>query len=67
MNIKDYLLENMSLKTRKDATGHIHNLKVNADGDGKTTSTSIDFDHVHTIFQWMIQPAAGHIHNMEEL
>lgn len=66
MKIKDYLLESMSLKTRKDQTGHVHNLKVNADGDGKTTSTSKDFDHVHTIFQWMIQPDSGHIHNLEE-
>lgn len=53
------------VKTEKNQTGHIHNAEVNDNGDGKTTSTSTGPDHVHKVFEWIVQPAKGHIHNLE--
>ena len=55
------------MKSKKDLTGHTHDATVNADGDGKTTETIGEAeDHEHVIYQWLIQPAMGHIHNLEE-
>lgn len=66
MRFKNYLKEDFTYKTQKDETGHIHSLKVNDDGDGKTTSIEGKSpDHIHKIFQWMVQPANGHIHNID--
>jgi hypothetical protein len=61
---EDYLTEMMKFVTDKDGTGHTHAAQANEDGDGKTTSTSEGEDHVHEILQWMVQPAAGHVHNL---
>jgi len=70
MKFKEYLIEDrldeMAVKTKKDLTAHSHDAVVNADGDGKTISTNGAEDHEHIIFQWLIQPAHGHVHNLEE-
>ena len=47
-------------------TEHTHDAVVNADGDGKTVSTTGAEDHEHVIYQWLTQPARGHIHNLED-
>jgi hypothetical protein len=68
MKFKQYIKEdslNEKYKTEKNQTGHIHYVEVNEDGDGKTTSTSRGKDHVHKVFQWIVQPAMGHLHNLE--
>jgi len=64
MKLKQYIKEssNLTIKTTK-VLGHIHDATVNADGDGKTIGEQ---DHEHIIYQWMVQPAKGHIHNLEE-
>lgn len=59
-----YLISEDRYMTKKDQTGHMHEVAVNSDGDGKTVTTSSGPEHVHKIFQWMIQPAKGHTHNM---
>lgn len=65
--LKEDILNEMVVKTRKDMTGHFHDANVNADGDGRTTSTvGVDKDHEHVIYQWLIQPAMRHIHNLED-
>jgi hypothetical protein len=64
MKIREYLKEEYKVKTKKDLTGHTHIGDVNVDGDGSTLKD--DTGHVHKIFQWLIQPAAGHIHNLKE-
>lgn len=65
--IKEDTLNEMVVKTKKDMTKHSHDANVNADGDGKTTETiGVDEDHEHVIYQWLVQPAMGHIHNLEE-
>jgi hypothetical protein len=64
MKIKQYLLSEYGVSTSKDMTDHVHTGDVNEDGDGQTDKEN--FDHVHKIFQWLIQPAAGHIHNLKE-
>jgi hypothetical protein len=65
--IKEDTLNEVTVKSKKDQTGHYHDAIVNADGDGKTTATiGADEDHEHVIYQWLIQPAMGHIHNLEE-
>jgi len=65
--LKEDILNEAIVKTRKDQTGHFHDSVVNADGDGKTTNTEgVDQDHEHIIYQWLTQPAMGHIHNLEE-
>ena len=65
MKLKRYITENESYKTKKDQTGHSHDVVLNEDGDGKTVSTSSGDDHMHTVYQWLIQPSKGHIHDME--
>ncbi len=71
MRLNQYLredrLDEVIVKTRKDPTAHTHDALVDADGDGKTTETvgGIE-DHEHRIFQWLVQPAKGHVHNLEE-
>ena len=65
--IKEDILNEVTVKSKKDLTGHTHDATVNADGDGKTTETIGEAeDHEHVIYQWLIQPAMGHIHNLEE-
>lgn len=64
--LKEDRLDEMSIKTRKDLTTHTHDAIVNADGDGKTVNTNKGEEHEHIIYQWLIQPAHGHIHNLEE-
>ena len=67
MKLKNYLInENMGITTKKDATGHVHAAMVNADGDGKTVDTKGSQDHEHIIYQWLVQPAKGHVHNLED-
>lgn len=68
MKFKNYLNEGKSIiKTRKDKTGHSHEGIVNADGDGKTINTQGKASpHEHNIKQWLIQPAKGHIHDLED-
>jgi len=66
--MRQYLIESkIGLTTKSDETGHIHTAMVNEDGDGKTIGTKGADDHVHNIFQWLVQPAAGHVHNLEEV
>jgi len=69
MRYQTYLTEADSYKTqtRKDQTGHWHDALVNADGDGETREIYDGDDHIHQIVQWLIQPAHGHIHNLEDL
>lgn len=70
MKFKEYLVEDrideMAVKSKKDKTGHSHGAVVDANGDGKTVSTSQGEEHEHIIYQWLIQPSHGHIHNLEE-
>lgn len=66
MKLKLYLTEKTGITTTKDKTGHIHAAIVNANGDGKTVDTKGTKDHEHIIYQWIIQPARGHIHNISE-
>jgi len=47
-------------KTKIDETGHIHDVAVDANGDGKTSGGR---GHRHEVLQWMIQPANDHVHN----
>ena len=37
--IKEDILNEVTVKSKKDLTGHTHDATVNADGDGKTTET----------------------------
>jgi len=60
-----YITENDNYKTTKDQTGHTHDVMLNADGDGKTVATNGTEDHEHIVYQWVIQPAKGHIHNLD--
>lgn len=59
-------------KTKKDDSGHIHDLTVDDEGNGKTTSTNSIIkrssvpNHVHKIFEFQIQPKNGHMHTIEE-
>jgi len=67
MKIKQYLLNEEGIATQKDMTGHAHLGEVNEDGDGKTVECfGCEKEHVHKIFQWLVQPAAGHTHNLKE-
>jgi hypothetical protein len=67
MKLKQYLLtEKIGITTKKDRTGHIHAAMVNADGDGKTVDTKGTKDHEHMIYQWLIQPSHGHVHDISE-
>lgn len=67
MRLRDYIAEsNFGITTRKDKTGHIHAGMVNEDGDGKTVDTKGGQKHEHLIRQWLVQPAKGHVHNLEE-
>lgn len=71
MKFKDYLVEDnrldeMAVKSKKDQTAHTHTGVVDENGDGRTTTTSGGEDHEHLIYQWLIQPAHGHVHNLEE-
>jgi hypothetical protein len=71
MKFKEYLVEDsrldeVAVKTKKDKTEHSHTAVVDVNGDGKTTSTSQGDEHEHIIFQWLVQPSHGHIHNLEE-
>ena len=70
MKFKNYIVEDrineMAVKTKKDLTEHTHTANVNEDGDGKTLTTSNGEEHEHVIYQWLIQPSHGHIHNLEE-
>jgi len=65
MKFKNYLNESMKVKTEKNETGHVHYAEVDEDGNGNTTSTSTGEDHVHRVFEWIVQPAMGHLHNLE--
>lgn len=65
MKFLNYITENDNYKTDKDGTGHTHDTVLNADGDGKTVSTSVGNDHEHIVYQWIMQPAMGHIHNID--
>lgn len=66
MKFLKYLTENDSYQTTKDQTGHTHDVALNADGDGKTVSTNGDIqNHEHIVYQWLVQPAMGHIHNLD--
>lgn len=69
MKFKEYLSEKFSrkYKTKKDKTGHTHDLIVDFDGNGKTTSTKGGGDpkHVHRIHEWTVQPAKEHIHSVD--
>lgn len=68
MRLKKYINESkkdIQVKTKKNQTGHIHYAKVDDDGNGKTTSTSTGPDHTHKIFEWIVQPAKGHIHELD--
>jgi len=69
MRYREYLTESgaFKTKTRKDQTEHFHDALVNADGDGETREIYDGDDHIHKIVQWLVQPAHGHIHNLEEL
>jgi len=59
--------ESFTVETKKDQTGHLHKGKVNTDGDGATTTTIRSGpEHTHKIFQWLVQPAKGHTHNLED-
>lgn len=54
------------IKTSLDAK-HWHNVSIDDDGNGKTTSTEGDFeDHVHEIVQGEIKPSEGHGHDLVE-
>jgi hypothetical protein len=68
MKLKKYIKENYlteeKYKTEKNQTGHIHYASIDSDGDGKTTSTSTGKDHTHKVFQWIVQPAMEHLHNL---
>lgn len=65
--LKEDTLNEVTIKTKKDMTKHFHDAVVNADGDGKTVNTNgVDKDHEHIIYQWLTQPAMGHIHNLED-
>jgi len=67
MKLKYHLLNEFGVNTSKDQTEHSHNGEVDADGDGKTTTCeSCSEEHVHKIFQWLVQPAEGHTHNLKE-
>jgi hypothetical protein len=67
MRIREYLINEYGVNTSKDLTEHTHKGEVNEDGDGKTTTCeSCSEDHVHKIFQWLVQPASGHTHNLKE-
>ena len=61
---KKLIMEAFKFKTEKDKTSHIHDVSVNADGNGKTISSSGE-KHVHKIFEWIVQPANSHIHNID--
>lgn len=71
MKFRKYLIEKkvgakpFTFSTTKDQTGHTHNVVVDENGDGTSISTSKGTDHVHKIFQWIVQPASGHIHNLD--
>ena len=62
----EYITEKMGkvqeLKTKKDKTGHIHSVRVDAKGNGTTFGY---YDHDHPIFEWNIQPSKGHIHDID--
>lgn len=58
------ILNEFGVVTLKDKTRHVHKGKVNVDGDGETDKEKLD--HVHKIFQWLVQPADDHIHNLKE-
>lgn len=81
MKFKEYLLEAsmIPVQTKQDQTGHLHQGLVNESGDGETKRTIYSYDkndmeyggsdaedHVHEIHQWLVQPAHGHVHNLEE-
>lgn len=67
MKFEKYLTENDSYKTEKDKTGHVHDVMLDANGDGKTVSTegNNDPDHEHIVKQWIVQPARKHVHNLD--
>lgn len=65
MKLKQYLVENYKFKTDNDQTGHSHDISVDDNGDGKTTKTIGVENHIHKVFQWTVQPAGGHLHNMD--
>lgn len=68
MRLQEYLIEsNIGVTTKRDQTGHTHSAMVNVDGDGKTVDTKGGDDHEHQIHQWLVQPAHGHIHNLEDI
>ena len=69
MRLKKYITESkVGVTTKKDRTGHIHAAIVNVDGDGKTVDTKgKGKDHEHQVHQWLVQPAHGHIHNLEDI
>ena len=58
------LTEAFKFKTEKDKTGHMHDVSVDADGNGKTISSTGE-KHIHKIFEWIVQPKNGHIHNLD--
>jgi len=64
--LKEERIDEFAAKTRKDQTGHTHTANVDANGDGKTVTTSQGEEHEHIIYQWMTQPSHGHTHNLEE-
>lgn len=72
MRLKEYITElskgkgGFKFNTAKDQTGHSHIAEMNENGDGKTIKTIGMKDHTHKVFQWIVQPAEGHIHNLED-
>ena len=63
MKLKYHLLNEFGVSTLKDMLDHVHKGEVDEDGDGQTDK---NLDHVHKIFQWLVQPADGHTHNLKE-
>ena len=67
MKLKYHLLNESGIATSKDMTGHAHLGEVNEDGDGKTVECmGCETEHVHKIFQWLVQPANEHTNNLKE-
>jgi hypothetical protein len=73
MKFYSYLKENKMYQftTKKDQTGHTHDLVVDDEGNGKTVSVQGTFKgkeappHVHKIKEWNVQPSLGHMHTID--
>jgi hypothetical protein len=59
------LTDTKTKRTLPDNTDHIHDYKVDTNGDGYTTFTSNNADnHIHKIVNFKVQLAKGHTHEI---